>query len=64
VRSLLGLELEKALKMAEEAGFKPLVVRYHAKAGEVPADSEIVIRQRQKEDRLELVVSAFKTALF
>ncbi len=64
MRSLLGLELEKALKAAEESGLKPEIVRYRAKAGDAPADTEIVIRQRQKEDRLELVVSAFKTKLF
>jgi hypothetical protein len=39
------------------------VIRYSTKGDVADADADIVIRQRKIDDRLELVVSSFKTKI-
>lgn len=63
MKSLLGLPLDAAKKAAAELGLEVDIIRYSTKGGVADADTDIVIRQRQIDGRLELVVSSFKTKI-
>jgi len=63
LKSLLGLPLDAAKEAANEMGLNVDVIHYSTKGGVENADADIVIRQRQIKDRLELVVSSFKTKI-
>ncbi len=63
MKSFLGLSLEEAKKAAKAMNLRLEIIQTRAKKDLADADTEIVIRQRQKQDGLEIVVSAFKTKL-
>ena len=61
--SLLGMELGAAQNLLFALNIKYAVCFYYAKKPLPQTDSVRVIRQREKSDRVELIVCAFKTKI-
>lgn len=64
MRTLVGLRLSDANKIANENNRKLKLIFYSSLKGVENSDSDIVIRQRKIDDNeIELVISKFKTVV-